>query len=548
MTLISSIPSWNAAPVRSPASLSQRSDVAPGARQAAEYQATPSTVVNLSPQSLSAATTGRAVLQWESGAQDGVSALMAANAGARSAAGRFSGLGAALLSQFRGEVGNIAQSVRLAAPAAPASPYGIAAAPSALHGLGDDRISLAISTASGAEVSLSLDNTDDGLALRMSGGAELSDAERGALAGLAEAFQDAIDGISADPPSVRLEGLTRFDPAVLASVDLRATVRLASDPEATQSLRFRADGAQRTVSLEGPSGSASVSVDTAHLAGLGSAAQQARALASHLKQFDQAASRGHADAGLMTMFKDAFTDLNANIGTAQPRAGASAGGKWELAAADHAALTGLADFSASLTQASSALNPMRPSERDTFAYELAQSTSIGGRSQGERTVSQQQTSELNASFHTPGTPGAALNLDYSLASQNYDYHQIKDAASSAVDLAYNDGHLVKATLDQSASQSARVLSYTMGKLVSDITTPGEYALQRDLLAVLAPYLSGDARRSDEEKEQHRQQTMDALGEQVLLNAYPDAASAAWTRGKADAAALPITSPGKSFPA
>ncbi|NHZ80281.1 hypothetical protein F2P44_13500 [Massilia sp. CCM 8695] len=267
---------------------------------------------------------------------------------------------------------------------------------------------------------------------------------------------------------------------------LRAAIKLDTDPERTQALDFHADGAQRKVSLSGPSGTASVSVDTGNLSGLGSPEQQARALAGQLKQFDHAASRGRADAGLMTMFKDAFSGLNANVGSTAPRAGANVGGKWELAAADHAALSGLADFSAQVSQASTSINPMRPSEQDSFAYEMSQSISIGGRSQGERSIAQQQKSELNASFHTPGTPGGQLKLDYTQQSQNYNFHQIKDAASSDVNLAYSDGRLVTATLNQSASQPARVMSYVMGNLVSDTVTPVRQAFQRDLLSALAP--------------------------------------------------------------
>lgn len=526
MTAISPISSHTLAPLRSASPVSQRSEAQEVARPA------PSTIVRLSPQSLSASASGRAALRWESAAQDGLGALMASNIAARSVAGRFSGLGAALLGQFRGEAGPVSQSVQLAPAGTPASPYGIAPAPPALHGVGEDRISLTIGTRSGVDVSLSLDNQDDGLALRMNASGELSEAERGALAGLAEAFQDAIDGMAQEPPSLRLAGLTQFDPAVLASVDLRAAIKLKTEPEGTQSLQFKADALGRTVSLDGPSGAASVRVDTGNLSGLGSAEQQARALGNHLRQFDQAASRGKADAGLMSMFKEAFTALNSSVGAAQPRAGAASAGKWELAAEDHAVLSGLADFSASVTQASSAVNPMRPSELDSFAYEVSQSTSIGGRSQGERTVSQQQKSGLTASFHTPSTPGAAMTLDYAPESQTYDYHQVKDAASSDVELAYSDGRLVKATLDQSASQSARVQSYVMGKLVSDLSTPGEYAFQRDLLSVLAPYLDGDARRSDEEKDQYRQQAMNALGEQVLLRSYPASVGGAWLSGTA----------------
>ncbi|MDQ1815639.1 hypothetical protein RBA41_20285 [Massilia sp. CCM 9210] len=528
MTAISSIPGWNSTPVRSPALTTSRSE-AP-----AVQRATPSTIVNLSPQSVSASLSGAAALTWESTAQDGMSALIGTNVASRSLAGRFSGLGSALLTQFRGDVSNVSQSVRLSPAVTPSSPYGISAAPPALHGQGDDTISLSITTKNGIEVKLALDNQDDGLAVQMSRSGELSDAERSALAGLAGAFQDAIDGMAEQPPSVKLAGLTQFDPSVLASVDLRAVIRLDTDPDRTQALHFHADGAQRKVSLSGPSGTASVSVDTSNLSGLGSPEQQARALANHLKQFDHAASRGRADAGLMTMFKEAFSGLNANVGAAPARAGAAPGGKWELAAGDHAALTGLADFSASVSQASASINPMRPSEQDSFTYDVSQSTSIGGRSQGERSISQQQKSELNASFHTPGTPGGQLKLDYTEQSQNYNFHQIKDAASSDVNLAYNEGRLVKATLNQSASQSARVMSYAMGNLVSDTVTPVQQAFQRDLLSTLAPYLTGDPRRTEEERDSQRRQSMSSLSEQVLLKGYPDPMDGTWSLDKASA--------------
>ncbi|MDQ1833386.1 hypothetical protein [Massilia scottii] len=322
MTAITSIPNWNSTPARSPALATSRSE-AP-----AVQRATPSTIVYLSPHSVSTSLSGTSALAWDSKAQDGVSALIATNVASRSLAGRFSGLGAALLTQFRGDVSNVSQSVQLSPAATPSSPYGISTAPPALHGQGDDKISLSITTKSGIEVKLALDNQNHGLAVQMSSSDELSDAERSALAGLAGAFQDAIDGMAEQPPSVRLAGLTQFEPAVLASVDLRAVIRLDTDPDRTQALDFHADGAQRKVSLSGPSGTASVSVDTSNLSGLGSPEQQARALANHLKQFDHAASRGRADAGLMTMFKEAFsgsTPMSGRHSRALPRA---ASGNW----------------------------------------------------------------------------------------------------------------------------------------------------------------------------------------------------------------------------
>ena len=510
-------------PIQSaPASAASRNVFATSRSDAAVLsKLSPSAIVKLSAEGAAAAR--------NPGAPD-TATLIAANLASSSVSARFSGLGEAMLSQFKGENegGNVkmAESARTAPAGMRETPYGaaIAAAGSSLHGAGDDRITLSITTVSGVQVTLGLDNQADGLAVQMSSSGDLSDGERTALAGLAGAFQQAIDGISQQPPKIRLEGLTQFDPSVLASVDLRASVQLKGTGNGSQTLEFRADATQRKVSLDGPSGSATMQVDTANLAGVGSAERQAKAVGSYLKQVEQAAARGHGDPTLVSMFKDAFAGMHGNIGDAGTGAGWGQTGKLQLAPEDHAAMTGLADFSASMTQTPDAINPMRPGEQDHFTYNTAQSTSVGGRSQAERTVSQQQSSELAASFHTPTVAGVSLALGYEQASQNYNYHQIKDSASSEVRLAYREGLMVSATLDQSATQSARVMNYVAGSLASDKLTPGKHSVQRDLLAGLAPHRANERGLSEEERSDRRARIMDTLGEQVLLQAYPLAVS------------------------
>jgi hypothetical protein len=450
-----------------------------------------------------------------------VAGLLAANVLSDSAAGRFSGLGAALLGQLAGE--STGGKLDVSAGAGPAAMNGLAAAGSAMHGVGDDRIALTITTSSGTEVSLKLDSRPGGLAVQMTSSGELSEAERGALAGLADAFQDAIDGFAKQPPQVRLEGLTKFDSSVLASVDLRAVIKFKNEPGSTQTLEFKADAAKREVSLSGPSGSATVSVDTSKLAGLGSAERQATAVGSYLKQFDQAAARGHGDAALVSMFKEAFAGMHSNIGAA-PSPGGFAASAVHLEAEDHAAMTGLADFSAAITQTPDAVNPMRPAELDNFAYQVSQETSVGGRSQADRSISQQQKSQLRASYHTPSVPGAELRLGRSAESQNYNYHEIDDAASSTVSVGYKDGLLVKAILQQSSRQSARVLEYSMGKLTSDTTTPGRQQIERDVLAALSPHEQSEGGLTDEKRRDERLQLLASLSGQVLLQAYPNGVS------------------------
>lgn len=512
--------------------------VANRAEAPASKSAAADAVVKLSPEALAASLQGppRAVdtngapLVWESKSRDPITSLIERNYSAQSTAGRFRGLGAALLGSFKGEGADVSQAAQQLPPGAQVAGYGalFSTQPPALHGRGDNQVSLSITTKGGAKVKVTLDSQDDGLAVQMSTSGALSEAERGALAGLAAAFQGAIDGMTQEPPKLKLDGLTQFDRTLLASVDLHVAVRLPNDPQRTQSLDFHADGAQRTVSIDGPAGAAKVSVDVAKLAGLGSAEQQAKAMGSYLKQVDQAAARGRGDAGLVAMFKDAFTAMNRQVGAAnQPAVGGYQSRQVTLSDEDHAMLTGLADFSASITQAVKSINPLRPGELDRFSYQLSQNTSVGGRSQGDRTIAQQQQSTLSAAFHAANKPGAELRLDLTQESQNYDYYQIDDTASSNADMAYRDGQLTRATLSQEARQSTRLMRYEMGRLTADTTTPGHQSLQRDLVAALAPDLKGERRKTADEIYQH-QQALARVHEQVFLRAYPEQGDSAWS--------------------
>ncbi|MBA5638849.1 hypothetical protein H3H37_17460 [Duganella sp. LX20W] len=460
-------------------------------------------------------------LQWESPARDKITSLLARNFFQPSLAGRLHGLGSALLARFYGDGADITQSARqprngaeLYSPAAAA-----ALAKPVAHGQGDNRIALSIATTSGAQVSLTLDSGDDGLAVQMKTTGTLNPAERAALAKLSDAFQEAVDGIAQSPPQLKLGGMLQFDPAVLASVDLHSVVKVATEPETTQTLDLHADGAHRKVSFSGAAGAVNVNVDMSQIAALGNKAQQAAAVGSYLQQVDLAAARGHGDASLVAMFKDAFAEMNSGYDAASVPATQGAGvGGLTLSGEDHALLTGLADFDAGITQTSKSVNRMRPAEHDGFSYQVSQSTSIGGRSQGNRFIAQHQRSQLSASYHMPAVPGGQLRLDGGPEDQNYDYYQIDDNASSDAMMAYDQGHLKTASLRQSAEQSTHVMKYAMGKLIADRTTPNQHSLQRDLVEALAPDLKGERPRSLDEIQRRQQQLREVAG-LVPLQAY-----------------------------
>ena len=384
---------------------------------------------------------------------------------------------------------------------------------------------LSVVTARGTKVDLSLATTGDGMTTQIAADAELGNDEREALAGLAQGFQDMIDGMVSDTPRIRLGGLAQLDTSVLQSIDVHAAVTLPTIPPAAQSLDFHIDAEQRTMAADGPAGKVDVTVKTSTLESLGSKAQQTKAIDGYLKQFDRAATRGHGDAGLMSMFKDAFSDLSRTAKQDDPAGQVaskqgSVPGFWQLRREDRAVLTGLADFSASITQTPQYNNPVHRDEVDSFQYEVSQDTRADGKSRTDRTLAQAQQSRLTARFHEPLQPGTPLAFSFAAETQNYTYHQIDDAARSNVELGYKDGKLRRATMEQSVTQSERIQQYVLGRMMSDKTIPTEQHLVRDLLTALSPYKvdedGGAPDANSEAREARRETSLDALGDQMLL--------------------------------
>src|ERR1700744_2342482 len=119
---------------------------------------------------------------------------MASNFALQTPAGRFSGLGSALLKQFSSNGSAISQSVQQGQPGVSlnASGVAIAAAP-LLPGTGDNQVAFTVTTKGGTQIKLALDDTQDGLAIQIKSNGKLSDAERNALGQLAAGLQDALN-------------------------------------------------------------------------------------------------------------------------------------------------------------------------------------------------------------------------------------------------------------------------------------------------------------------------------------------------------------------
>jgi hypothetical protein len=187
-------------------------------------------------------------------------------------------------------------------------------------------------------------------------------------------------------------------------------------------------------------------------------------------------------------------------------------------------LSGLADFSATVTQAAKSINPLHPEEVDSFSYQVSQQTTVAGRDQAGRRIVQQQSARLQAAYHQSLLSDLPLKLGTDKQSQNYSYHQIEDRADSTLHIAYDQGALVQALLQQTASRKTRVSSYELGKLIKDETTPLQTSRSTDFAAQLrlAQIAGGTPDTSGMQNEARRLQLMSRIGALALLNSDPGA--------------------------
>lgn len=422
---------------------------------------------------------------WEQNGGDAISTQMAGNFVSPNLAGRFKDLGTTVLERFRDDGSNFSQSILQARPGS----VGGASLHARQHTDADNQVKLAITTAGGARVEVSLGSDANGLAVSISvSEGEVSDDERAAIANLAGAFQEALDGLASEPPRLNLGKLGSFDTSLLRNVDLQATVSLGN--QHSQTVSFKADATSRSITSTGPAGTVSVDVDLSQPSMFGTAAQRGAAVEAYLRQFDAAQTRGQGDAQTMSLFKDAFSSLHADYGDAA-RARTGVVGANALNQADRSVLSGLADFNASVRQNTLTLNPRRKEEIESFIYTVSQRTSIQGTDALNRGIVQQIDSRLSASYHKPLSPELTLNLTEDRESQNYYYYQIDDKSSSRTELGYEQGQLTLARLTATRSQSTHMQKYVMGELVAESTLPTGTSRTEDLSRLVREATSED---------------------------------------------------------
>lgn len=489
ISILTSVPSAPA-PFAPVASVAAASDV---------VRAVPSTIVSLSGAQAAEPSPVYAKpspLVWQTRSNDAVTARMARQYAAPTDTGRFSGLGAALVGRFASDGADFVQSVSTGATSG---------------GTGT-AFRLSIATASGAHVTFAVMGGEGELTVQATTSGSLDDKERTAVAGLADGFQKAIDGLLAQPPKIDMSALASFDKTVLGSIDVSAT--LGKDVPTT--FAMHADASARSLKLVSASGTIDIGVDASNPAMLGTAAQRRNAMANYLEQIDKATARGHGDRDLARMYKDAFTQLqgadDVPPGNTRPMASV-------LSKSEHAMLSGLADFRASFSQQSVASNPLRADELDGFSYDMSQETHIANPGMRDRELSQHRATHLLASFHSPLYPGATLSLTEDPRSQNYIYTQIDDRSDSLAEIAYRNGALVKATLTQTASQSTHNMKYIMGKLVEDTTVPASRTSTQDMLELLRD-AEDDGKPPTRAREAQRESLYASVNERMKLESDP----------------------------
>jgi hypothetical protein len=426
------------------------------------------------------------IVSWASSSTDPVSKVMASDYMSSTMSGQFNDLGSALLDRFKTTGGNFSQSVTAATASG--------AAGNALGAKGSQGdVKLIVQTADGVKVDIELDSNDGTLGVSVNSSGGLSDADRTALAQLANGFQQAINGLGNSPPSLNLSGLTQYDPSVLSSVNLQFNV--TGDASNNLSANIELNSSTRSVKVMDSAGTINLSVDIAHSSILGSSAQQNQAISSYLAQFDSANAEGHGDSALMSTFKDAFTQLNSNLGTSTQQLPDTGNAPW-LAQTTQSVLTGLPDFTGSITDTEASSNKLLPEQTDTFAYQVSQSTQIAG-DLSDGSTTQTRQSNLKASYHTALDGGAVQQpLTLSLATQNYNYMEVNDASTSTASLVTKDGKVQNANLKQTDNQSTDISKYVNGVMESDVTTPHNTSDSKDVLALLKPFLADGQAKQD----------------------------------------------------
>lgn len=469
---------------------------------------------------------------WEQAPTTAVDQIIGRNASATSQSARFAGLGSALLEQVASTGSSYRQTiVNVAAAYSPDKIQGKAAdAQWAIRSSPSASAALTIKTQSGASVRISIADqrlpvsTGAGITVQIDVEGDLTPQEQQALQSLAKGFDEAMEGLTREPPLVNLDGLMKFDSKVLTRVELKSEIYgLNEKGERAMVLgtRFTASADSREIELKTLKGTATVKTDLRQSAIWGSAEQKARAVQQYLSRVDKAAERGNGNQELVDLFKSSFAALHGGYGADDKASGLTRVRPADITSdadafseEDHSLLTGMADFKATLLTNRRAINPRHTNEIDIFDYKLEQSTQISGGSAANRAITQTQTSDLSAAFHRSLRSRREPELSSDSATQNYYYTQVEDHSSTRMELAYDKDKPVRALLTQTASQFLRTTKVEFNKVVDTVEEPLQQQSQRkDLLPMLEQLLRRE--EADELSSEEKDRTLREWNAMVL---------------------------------
>jgi hypothetical protein len=421
---------------------------------------------------------------WTSQSRDEVSSLMSVNSARSSAeglAGRWRGLGSALLNQFASTGTDYRQTLvnYQAAETAGVSTQSLDEAALESFSGKAAKASLKVQTRSGQTVEfiIAVDNSPgrNGLQVEIKSSGPLSSSERNALAKLAQGFDKALEGLGqADKPKMDLASLMDFDASVLKSVDLSIKNPQASQPLSSFNLHLGPE--RKSIDFKGLLGETALSVDGQTPMGAVDSRQRQSAIDGLLRQFDAAAQRSHADSQLVGMFKDAFSQLHAS--TASSVASVVTPERQEAASRIQPLLSGLADFEASFSGEFERTGRYGGViEKGNVDYRLSQQTEVTQTAGAEDLRAEQTQEEQLLGQYMQSRGGVMLDL----ASGNYDVFTVEDSTRTSTKV-----ETVKGKLSEATRQTEQQLLQTMKKMVNfraeeERSTPRNKSLVENLL-------------------------------------------------------------------
>lgn len=422
-----------------------------------ERSVQPSTIMDLrassAPQSvfgkpdIQTSYTGNQLRAWAAPPEDIVSRLMERNESGsmRSISDRWRGLGGALLDRFRATQEGFQQTVvdyysrtnsAIVDPVTHEAQVVGVQETSAVQALGSMRtgsaaasFDLQIQTRSGQTVSIKLAvdsrsmSGSRGLSASIETSGRLSDAERAAVASLADGLDKALDGLGqADVRAVDMSGLLAFDRSVLSGLDLRVANSYAAGLDPLKSFELHAGPDQQSIKMQGRFSEMSLDVDLDSPLASASQDQRQRAIESALDQIEAMARRSHADDDVVAQFKAAFAQLHAPAPDGAV-ARAAPGVTPVLQRQVQPLLSGLSDFEASLgNEFHNGGQGPYTTAAGNMDFRMSQATSVSKRGgPGAASIEQIQSEELNSDYKQSRN-GAMLDV----SQGNYDSFHVED--------------------------------------------------------------------------------------------------------------------------